>query len=41
MNQQIKEQIQEDIISYGDVKGLSQETIDQLCQIIVDNFDKI
>ena len=32
------EQIQEDIITYCEGAGLSQMTIDALCQIIVDNF---
>ena len=39
MNLQIKEQIQEDIITYGEAQGFSQEIIDTLCQIVVDNFN--
>jgi hypothetical protein len=34
----IIEQIQEDIITFGEAQNLSQEQIDNLCQIIVDNF---
>jgi hypothetical protein len=34
----IIEQIQEDIITFGETQNLSQEQIDNLCQIIVDNF---
>jgi hypothetical protein len=32
------EQIQEDIITYCEANELSQEIVDTLCQIIVDNF---
>jgi hypothetical protein len=34
----IIEQIQEDIITLGEAQNLAQETIDDLCQIVVDNF---
>lgn len=34
----ISEQIQEDIITFGEAQNLTQEQIDNLCQIIVDNF---
>lgn len=34
----IIEQIQEDIITFGEAQNFSQEQIDNLCQIIIDNF---
>jgi hypothetical protein len=45
-SEEVKEQIQEDVITYlnplldRDYK-LSQDNIDDLCQIIVDNFKKL
>jgi hypothetical protein len=41
----IREQIQQDILSYASVVDdekifFSDEVLDQLCQIVVDNFDK-
>ena len=41
----VREQIQQDILSYASVVDdekifFSDEVLDQLCQIVVDNFDK-
>lgn len=37
--QEIKEQIQQDILTYLD--GMDQETLDTLCQIVVNNFNQL
>jgi hypothetical protein len=36
---EISEQIQEDIIAYCD--GMPSEVVDELCQIVIDNFKKL
>jgi len=41
----VREQIQQDILSYASVVDdekifFNDEVLDQLCQIVVDNFDK-
>jgi len=36
---EVSEQIQEDIIAYCD--GMPSEVVDELCQIVVDNFKKL
>lgn len=37
--QEVKEQIQQDILTYLD--GMDQETLDVLCQIVVNNFNQL
>lgn len=43
--QELREQLQEDLITYLEVKGLLQfdhaEITDTVCQIVVDNFKKL
>ena len=36
---EVREQIQEDLMTYLD--GMDEEIIDNVCQIIVDNFNKL
>ena len=38
MSDLIKEQIQEDIITFADDLGLNQDQVDALCEIVVKNF---
>jgi hypothetical protein len=38
MSNLIKEQIQEDIITFADELGLNQDQVDALCEIVVKNF---
>lgn len=38
MSDLIKEQIQEDIITFADDLGLDQDQVDALCEIVVKNF---
>ena len=44
---EVSEQIQEDIMAYVDgihclsVSGMNSEIVDNLCQIVVDNFKKL
>ena len=35
----LREQIQEDIISYASTQGFTEAQIDRLCQLIVNNFE--
>ena len=37
--QSIKEQIQEDLLTYLD--GMDEEILTQVCQIVVNNFNKL
>jgi len=37
--EELKEQIQQDLLTYLD--GMDEEILTQVCQIIVDNFNKI
>ena len=37
--QEVQEQIQEDLLTYLD--GLPNEMLNQVCQIVVDNFHKL
>lgn len=37
--QEVKEQIQQDILTYLD--GMDQKTLDVLCQIVVNNFNQL
>ena len=43
--QELREQLQEDLLTYLEVKGLLQfdhvEIADTVCQIVVDNFKKL
>jgi len=39
--QEVREQIQEDIISFGSVIDLDDTAIDALCEIIVKNFKEL
>jgi hypothetical protein len=37
----VKEQIQEDIITYAAISTVPTKEVDALCQIIVDNFNTL
>ena len=35
----IREQLQEDIICYASTQGFTEEQVDRLCQLVVNNFE--
>ena len=39
--EECREQIQEDIIAYAAISTVPTKEVDALCQIVVDNFEKL
>ncbi len=37
----VKEQMQEDLICYGEVQGWDDVIIDELCNIVIENFKRL